>query len=86
MTTQDHHLPLPMGTSHPQARLKASLNGLGVAMTPAVKCPLPPLSGRDRRKVDAAVAKLYRLDGPAAACAPKSTPPPLGLITPPAAN
>jgi 4-hydroxy-tetrahydrodipicolinate synthase len=55
MTTQDHHIKLPMGSSHPQARLKYALNFLCVPTSPQVKCPLPPLSAHDRWKVERAM-------------------------------
>jgi hypothetical protein len=62
MTAQDHKVPVPMGDDHPQARLKAALTDLGVPTAPLVKCPLPPLTGRDRQRVHDAVRRLTAID------------------------
>ena len=62
MAAQDHRVPLPMGSDHPQARLKYALNCLGVPTPTAVKCPLPPLSSKDKREVRRAVAQLRGMD------------------------
>jgi 4-hydroxy-tetrahydrodipicolinate synthase len=49
---QNHGIAMPMGNSHPQARLKYALFQLGVPIQPIVKCPLPPLDWHDRHKVE----------------------------------
>jgi 4-hydroxy-tetrahydrodipicolinate synthase len=58
MLTQDLGLRLPVQDSHPQARLKAALDGLGVPTSARVSCPLPGLSAHDRALVDRAVSKI----------------------------
>jgi 4-hydroxy-tetrahydrodipicolinate synthase len=62
MTAQDHCHKLSMGHDHPQARIKAALNCLGVPTSPAVKCPLPPLTKRDDQKVRKAVKAMKAID------------------------
>jgi 4-hydroxy-tetrahydrodipicolinate synthase len=63
MMAADRELPLPMSpNSHPQAKIKAALNCLGVATPVPVKCPLPPLSTRDRHKVQKACARIKAID------------------------
>jgi 4-hydroxy-tetrahydrodipicolinate synthase len=62
MTAQDHCHKVSMGCDHPQARLKAALNCLGVPTSPAVKCPLPPLSDKDQKKVCKAVKAMKCID------------------------
>jgi 4-hydroxy-tetrahydrodipicolinate synthase len=74
MATQDHHIGLPMGVDHPQARLKAALNALGVPTSPSVKCPLPPLDRHDAHKVTRATRKIARLCA-GSACAPAAPAP-----------
>jgi 4-hydroxy-tetrahydrodipicolinate synthase len=68
MCAQDHHVRLPMRGDHPQARLKAALDCLGVPTLPAVKCPLPPLHWRDRLKVNQAVQKIRSSEHCPAGC------------------
>jgi 4-hydroxy-tetrahydrodipicolinate synthase len=58
MFTQDRDIRLPMQDSHPQARLKATLNGLGVPTSARVSCPLPGLTKHDERLVEQTVAKI----------------------------
>jgi 4-hydroxy-tetrahydrodipicolinate synthase len=58
MFTQDHDIRLPMQDSHPPARLKATLNCLGVPTSSKVSCPLPGLSKHDEKLVGQAVAKI----------------------------
>lgn len=62
MAAQDHRFPLPMGSDHPQARIKYALNCLGIPTPTTVKCPLPPLSARDKRAVSKAVGRLKQID------------------------
>jgi dihydrodipicolinate synthase/N-acetylneuraminate lyase len=62
MAAQDHHLPVPLGHDHPEARLKAALNSLGIPTSPRVKCPLPPLTEKDQRRVARAVKELKAID------------------------
>jgi hypothetical protein len=62
MTAQDHKMSLPMGHDHPQARMKAALNCLGIPTSPEVKCPLPPLTDRDQKHVDKAMKKMKCID------------------------
>ena len=68
MAAEDHKLPLPMGNDHPQARLKYALNCLCVPTPPIVKCPLPPLSRKDKRHVDAAVCRIKDIDWSVVGC------------------
>jgi 4-hydroxy-tetrahydrodipicolinate synthase len=56
---QNHHLAMPMGHDHPQARMKYALNKLCVPTLPLVKCPLPTLSWHDRHKVDRTLKDLH---------------------------
>lgn len=62
MTAQDHKIAVPIGRDQPQARLKAALNCLGIPTPTAVKCPLPPLTPREQRRVEEAVARLRHID------------------------
>lgn len=62
MSAQDHKVALPMGGDQPQARLKAALNCLGIPTAVAVKCPLPPLTCKERQRVEATMAKLQKID------------------------
>ncbi len=62
MTAQDHQIAVPIGRDHPQARLKAALNCLGIPTPTLVKCPLPPLTPREQRRVQEAVARLQHID------------------------
>ncbi len=57
MAAQDRKIELPMGEDHPQARLKAALDGLAVPTSPEVKPPLPPLSRQDEHKVNGFLRK-----------------------------
>ncbi len=66
-SAEDHRLPVPMGKDQPQARLKDALNYLGVPTPTAVKCPLPPLTEREDRRVRKTVCRLRQLTAP---CAP----------------
>jgi hypothetical protein len=68
MVAQDHHVALPMGNERPQARLKATLAGLGIPITPVVKCPLPSLSWWDRHRVQQAIRKIRRIEAACIAC------------------
>jgi 4-hydroxy-tetrahydrodipicolinate synthase len=58
MFTQDRELHLRMQDTQPQARLKATLNCLGVPTSSKVSCPLPGLTKHDERLVEQAVAKI----------------------------
>jgi dihydrodipicolinate synthase/N-acetylneuraminate lyase len=58
MLTQDWEIRLPMQDTHPQARLKATLNGLCVPTPVKVSCPLPGLTKRDEHLVEQAVKKI----------------------------
>ncbi|HEY1378879.1 MAG TPA: dihydrodipicolinate synthase family protein [Gemmataceae bacterium] len=58
MFTQDHDIRLPMQDYEPQARLKATLNCLGVPTSSRVSCPLPGLTPRDERLVRQTAAKV----------------------------
>jgi dihydrodipicolinate synthase/N-acetylneuraminate lyase len=62
MTAQDHCLAVPMGHDHPQARLKAALNCLGVPTPIGVSCPLPPLTAREQKRVAETVARMQKID------------------------
>ncbi len=63
MRAADRGVPLPLGArSHPQAKMKAALNCLGVPTPTAVKCPLPPLSGRDERTVARACSRIKSMN------------------------
>jgi 4-hydroxy-tetrahydrodipicolinate synthase len=62
MAAQDHKRAVSMGHDHPQARLKAALNCLCVPTSPEAKCPLPPLTPHDLKKVARAVKKLKCID------------------------
>jgi dihydrodipicolinate synthase/N-acetylneuraminate lyase len=59
MLTQDWDIRLPMQDTHPQARLKATLNGLCVPTPVKVSCPLPGLTKHDERLVEQAVTKIH---------------------------
>ena len=61
MFTQDRNIPVPVREDTGQARLKAALNELGICMSPAVKCPLPPLDVHDRLKVKLTAARIRAL-------------------------
>jgi 4-hydroxy-tetrahydrodipicolinate synthase len=63
MAASDHKLPVPMGKDQPQARLKAALNCMGVPTSTVVKCPLPPLTDKDRKHVEQVVHRLQEIDG-----------------------
>jgi 4-hydroxy-tetrahydrodipicolinate synthase len=67
MAAEDHKVPLPLGDDHPQALLKATLACLGVAMSPLVKCPLPPLTARQQQRAPATASRVQRTDWSAAA-------------------
>jgi 4-hydroxy-tetrahydrodipicolinate synthase len=58
MKSQDWDIRLPMQDTQPQARLKATLNGLCVPTPVKVSCPLPGLTAHDERLVEQAVAKI----------------------------
>jgi dihydrodipicolinate synthase/N-acetylneuraminate lyase len=58
MAAQDLKLPQQLGRDQSQARLKALLNERGVAMSAAVKAPLPQLTSWDRHLVRVAARKL----------------------------
>jgi dihydrodipicolinate synthase/N-acetylneuraminate lyase len=58
MFTQNHDIRLPMHDYQPQARLKATLNCLGVPTSSKVSCPLPDLSRNDRLLVEQASEKI----------------------------
>ncbi|MBX7106798.1 MAG: hypothetical protein K1X57_22170, partial [Gemmataceae bacterium] len=60
MMTQDLELPLRVRDSEPQARLKATLNELGVPMSAKVSCGLTPLRPIDQPLVNSVVRKLDR--------------------------
>src|SRR5207248_2241434 len=62
MALEDVKFPVPMSQDQTQAKVKAALNCLGVPTPTHVKCPLPPLSERDRRSVENAVATLKDID------------------------
>jgi 4-hydroxy-tetrahydrodipicolinate synthase len=62
MAGSDHKMPLPMGRDQPQARLKAALCCMGIATSTSVKCPLPPLSAQDERRVEKTVSKMKSID------------------------
>jgi 4-hydroxy-tetrahydrodipicolinate synthase len=59
MFTQNHDIRLPMHDYQPQARLKATLNCLGVPTSSKVSCPLPDLNRRDQMIVDEACHKIH---------------------------
>jgi hypothetical protein len=58
MLTQDREIRLPMQDSHPQARLKATLNGLCVPTPIKVSCPLPGLTNHDEQLVEQALTRI----------------------------
>jgi dihydrodipicolinate synthase/N-acetylneuraminate lyase len=58
MLSQDWDIRLPMQDTHPQARLKATLNGLCVPTSSKVSCPLPDLSKHDERLVEQTLTKI----------------------------
>src|SRR5439155_4301787 len=58
MITQDLGLRLPMREYDPQARLKETLDGLGVTTSARVSFPLPDLTRHDRPLVDRVVAQV----------------------------
>jgi 4-hydroxy-tetrahydrodipicolinate synthase len=58
MISQDLGFSMPVRDKHPQARLKATLNGLCIPTSSRVTCPLPDLSRHDRALVDGVVAKI----------------------------
>jgi 4-hydroxy-tetrahydrodipicolinate synthase len=60
MTAQDLKLPQRVGRDESQARLKATLNYLGIPMSAAVKPPLPALTPGDDQLVRRTVRKLGR--------------------------
>lgn len=60
MFSQDLKLPMKLGADTSQARLKATLNCLGVPMQATVKPCLPALSKWDQHLVNQAVRKLSR--------------------------
>jgi 4-hydroxy-tetrahydrodipicolinate synthase len=62
MSGSDHKMPLPMGKDQPQARLKVALCCMGIATSTTVKCPLPPLSARDQRRVEKTMGKVKSID------------------------
>src|SRR5205085_7229868 len=62
MTLEDVKFPVPMSQDQTQAKVKAALTCLGVPTPTYVKCPLQPLSERDRRSVENAIAKVKDID------------------------
>jgi dihydrodipicolinate synthase/N-acetylneuraminate lyase len=62
MSAADHTMALPLKPECPQAQMKAALGCFGVPMSVEVKCPLPPLTEHERKKVEAAVNKLKAID------------------------
>jgi 4-hydroxy-tetrahydrodipicolinate synthase len=62
MSAADHTMPLPLTVGQPQARIKAALTCLGVPTPAVVKCPLPPLTGKDLDKVRKAVCRAKAID------------------------
>jgi 4-hydroxy-tetrahydrodipicolinate synthase len=60
MTAADHKWPIPTGIDNPQARMKAALTCLGIATSLAVKCPLPPLTEHERRRVQRTMKQVER--------------------------
>ncbi|HMO35663.1 MAG TPA: hypothetical protein PKA06_06445, partial [Gemmatales bacterium] len=60
MLTQDTKIPLRLGADTGQARLKATLQGMGIPISPSVKPPLPTLSSWDRLLVRQVLRKLER--------------------------
>jgi 4-hydroxy-tetrahydrodipicolinate synthase len=62
MAAQDHKVPLPLGHNHPEARLKAALDCLGITTSPQVKPPLPPLTEKDHRRVERAMKDVKAID------------------------
>lgn len=60
MLTQDFELPMYVRDSEPQARLKATLNGIGVPTSSRVSCGLTPLRRIDQPVVDIVAAKIRR--------------------------
>jgi 4-hydroxy-tetrahydrodipicolinate synthase len=82
MAAADHEMRLPLGPNHPEARIKAALNCLGVATPTLVKCPLPQLNWRDRRRVKTAVSRLQDIDW----CEVALKVPPVPLHTCPESN
>lgn len=61
MFTQDRDIPIPVGSDTGQARLKATLNELGICMNSTVKCPLPQLSVHDSLRARLAARRIERL-------------------------
>jgi dihydrodipicolinate synthase/N-acetylneuraminate lyase len=59
MFTQDHELRLRMQDYEPQARLKATLNCLGVPTSSKVSCPLPGLTKHDERLVEQVCGRIH---------------------------
>lgn len=62
MALEDVKFPVPMSQDQTQAKVKAALNGFGVPTPTYVKCPLQPLTARDRRSVDNALATVNQID------------------------
>jgi 4-hydroxy-tetrahydrodipicolinate synthase len=58
MFTQDHELRLRMQDYEPQARLKATLNCLGVPTSSKVSCPLPGLTQHDEKLVEQVCGRI----------------------------
>jgi 4-hydroxy-tetrahydrodipicolinate synthase len=75
MSAADHTMALPLRPEHPQAQMKVALDCLGVPMSAAVKCPLPPLTERERKKVEATVSCLKTIDWSEAAFRTSPLPP-----------
>jgi dihydrodipicolinate synthase/N-acetylneuraminate lyase len=63
MVSQDFEIPLRVRDSEPQARLKATLCGIGVPTSRRVSCGLTPMRMIDEPVVDIVVRKLGRRYG-----------------------
>lgn len=61
MFAQDRDISIPVRSDTGQARLKATLNALGICMNATVKCPLPQLDCQDAIKVHLAASRIKRL-------------------------
>jgi dihydrodipicolinate synthase/N-acetylneuraminate lyase len=61
-SAEDHKMPVPMGKEQPQARLKCALTCMGVPTPVVVKCPLPPLTAKEEKRVQATVCKLQAIN------------------------
>jgi 4-hydroxy-tetrahydrodipicolinate synthase len=58
----NHHLPLPMATDKPQARIKAALTSVCVPTPTVVKCPLPALTAHELARVQTAMRRAKLID------------------------